>query len=312
MAETTMPDTIPEPPYWQTLLYRAMAVVGLAIIGVVALGILHISRAAERAASEQPVQVVAAPVGAFAVASPAPLAPTPSAGAGANTSAGASASAKANPSAGARTAVTAGGGTQRTKQQESGTATSGPTRVDPAWTARVSAATGIPARALSAYGAAQLVVDREDPRCGIGWNTIAAIGSIESNHGRHAGAVLGSDGYSTPAIRGPVLNGNGVAAIRDTDRGVWDGDTTWDRAVGPMQFIPSTWRQWGTDASGDGVADPNQIDDAALATARYLCSSGSMTTSGGWRQAIFAYNHLDAYVNDVAAAANEYARRAAQ
>lgn len=179
--------------------------------------------------------------------------------------------------------------------------------VDAAWSARVAAAIGIPRRALEAYALADLVVDAEQPGCGIGWNTLAGIGAIETDHGRHGGAALGDDGYPSPAIRGPQLDGNGNAAIRDTDGGAWDGDTVWDRAVGPMQFIPDTWARWGADANGDGAADPNQIDDAALAAARYLCHSGSLTTTEGWRAAVFSYNHLDVYVDDVAAVANRYA-----
>ncbi|MFG6403943.1 lytic transglycosylase domain-containing protein [Microbacterium sp. P04] len=183
-------------------------------------------------------------------------------------------------------------------------------RVDATWSARVSSQTGIPQRALEAYALADLVVDAEQPACGIGWNTLAGIGAIETDHGRHDGAVLGADGYPSPAIRGPQLDGNGNAAISDTDGGAWDGDTVWDRAVGPMQFIPDTWARWGADGNGDGTTDPNQIDDAALATARYLCHSGSMTSVDGWRAAIFSYNHLDVYVDDVAAVANRYATAA--
>jgi len=185
------------------------------------------------------------------------------------------------------------------------------TRVDPEWLARVSAATGIPPRALQAYAGAELAISVERPSCGLGWNTVAAIGAIESDHGRHGGAVLGENGYATPAIRGPELDGAGVAAIPDTDGGRWDGDTVWDRAVGPMQFIPDTWARWGADADGDGVADPNQIDDAALATARYLCGSSTMTDAAGWSAAVFAYNHLDSYVDDIAVAADRYAADAA-
>ncbi|MBF4562958.1 lytic transglycosylase domain-containing protein [Microbacterium sp. VKM Ac-2870] len=181
------------------------------------------------------------------------------------------------------------------------------TTPDAAWLARVSRATGIPPRALRAYAGAQLTVMAEQPSCGIGWNTVAAIGSIESDHGRHGGAVLSETGYPSPAIRGPALDGDGVAAVADTDGGRGDGDTIWDRAVGPMQFIPDTWARWGADGNGDGVADPNQIDDAALATARYLCGAAAMTDAAGWRAAVFAYNHLDTYVDDVAATANRYA-----
>lgn len=183
-------------------------------------------------------------------------------------------------------------------------------RVDQAWAEQKARATGIPVRALEAYALADLLVSAEQPGCGIGWNTLAGIGAIESDHGRHGGAVLDADGYPQPAIRGAALDGNGVAAISDTDGGRWDGDAVWDRAVGPLQFIPDTWSRWGADANADGVADPNQIDDAALAAARYLCASGEMLSVDGWRAAIFSYNHLDSYVDDVAAVANRYAAAA--
>ncbi|GAA1752827.1 lytic transglycosylase domain-containing protein [Agromyces humatus] len=183
-------------------------------------------------------------------------------------------------------------------------------QVDPAWTAAMSEATGIPTRALSAYALAHVAIAEDEPTCGVDWTTIAAIGSIESDHGFHADSVLGDDGYPTPAIIGRALDGDGVATIRDTDGGVLDGDSTWDRAVGPMQFIPSTWDRWGTDANDDGVADPNQIDDAAQAAAQYLCASGSMTTPEGWRAAIYSYNHDNDYVDKVASVAIEYAAAA--
>ena len=183
--------------------------------------------------------------------------------------------------------------------------------VDPSWTSRMSKATGIPARALAAYALAHVSIADEEPACGIDWTTIAAIGAIESDHGSHADSVLGDDGYPQPAIVGRALDGNGVAKIDDTDGGVLDGDATWDRAVGPMQFIPSTWERWGSDANGDGAADPNQIDDAALAAARYLCASGSMTTPDGWRAAVYSYNHDNDYVDKVARVAIEFAAAAA-
>ena len=181
---------------------------------------------------------------------------------------------------------------------------------DPAWTARTAAATGIPERALRAYASAALTLKAEQPGCGLGWNTLAGIGAIESAHGTHSGGNLDEAGYPQPAIRGIPLDGTASAAIGDTDGGAWDGDATWDRAVGPLQFIPATWQRWGADGNGDGVADPNQIDDAALAAGRYLCAAGEMTSATGWRRAIFSYNHLDSYVDDVAAMANAYAARA--
>lgn len=183
--------------------------------------------------------------------------------------------------------------------------------IDPRWLAETADATGIPSRALAAYAAADLMQQREQPECAIGWNTLAAIGSIESDHGRHDGAVVRNDGWTEPRIVGPALDGDGVAAIPDTEQGVWDGDRDWDRAVGPMQFIPDTWSRWGADGDGDGSADPNQIDDAALAAARYLCADSTMATPETWRAAVFSYNNLDSYVDDVAAAAQRYAEAAA-
>ena len=181
------------------------------------------------------------------------------------------------------------------------------TQIEPEWLSRVAAATGIPTRALAAYAFAHISIAADEPECGLDWTTIAAIGAIESGHGSHGDSVLDANGYAQPAIRGPALDGNGFARIADTDGGVLDGDDTWDRAVGPMQFIPSTWERWASDANGDDVADPNQIDDAALAAARYLCASGPMTSSDGWRAAVFSYNHDNDYVDKVATVANGFA-----
>ena len=110
-------------------------------------------------------------------------------------------------------------------------------------------------------------------------------------------------------ILGPVLNGVGdVAAIPDTDGGRWDGDTTWDRAVGPMQFIPSSWQVWGRDGDGDGRADPSDVDDAALATASYLCAGDrDLRNEKDRRSAVFSYNHSWDYVDLVLAWADAYA-----
>lgn len=185
-----------------------------------------------------------------------------------------------------------------------------PYRPDDAWLARVSTATGIPPRALAAYARAHLRVAAEQPGCRVAWNSLAALGGIESTHGSVHGSVLGEDGVPRPAILGPVLDGGAFGAVRDSDGGVLDGDTTWDRAIGPLQFIPSTWTRWGADGNGDGAADPHQIDDASLAAARYLCHAGDLAAPDAWRRAVFSYNHSDAYVADIAALANVYAARA--
>jgi membrane-bound lytic murein transglycosylase B len=180
-------------------------------------------------------------------------------------------------------------------------------RADEAWLSRVAAATGIPSRALAGYASAAISLAKEQPSCGLSWNTLAAIGAVESSHGTHNDRRLLDSGLPSDPIRGPALNGDGLGMIRDSDNGVWDGDAAWDRAIGPMQFIPATWRRWGADGNADGTADPNQIDDAALAAGRYLCASGSLRSPSGWRAAIYSYNHSDAYVDKVAGVANSYA-----
>lgn len=183
-------------------------------------------------------------------------------------------------------------------------------RVDPAWVQQVSASADIPPRMLRAYAGASIAIAAEQPTCNLGWNTLAAIGRIESNDGRYGGAAVSESGYSDRRIVGPELSGGSFAAIRDTDRGLWDGDSTWDRAVGPFQFIPQTWAQWGADGNGDGLTEPAQVDDAALAAARYLCHAGDLSDPTAWRAAIFSYNHSDTYVDDVAAMANQFAAAA--
>jgi len=184
----------------------------------------------------------------------------------------------------------------------------GPPRVDPAWVADVAAKTGIPGPAVRAYANAQL---GEPSGCEVGWTTLAGIGWIESQHGTLDGRTLGDDGRPSTRILGPALDGDPYAAIRATpETSAWHGDPAWDHAVGPMQFIPSTWSQWGADGDGDGTADPNDVDDAAATAVAYLCADGHDLTSGeGWADAIFGYNHDDSYVASVHAAASEYAER---
>lgn len=160
---------------------------------------------------------------------------------------------------------------------------------------------GIPAVALEAYGYAAAVLARARPDCGIAWTTLAGIASVESKHGTHRGAGVGADGTVRPPIIGVALDGSpGVALVEDTDAGALDGDPVFDRAVGPLQFIPETWKRWGVDANGDGVADPQNIDDAALTAARYLCTSGGdLTSERGWQQALLTYNQSHSYLRAV-------------
>lgn len=181
-------------------------------------------------------------------------------------------------------------------------------RADDAWLASTAEATGIPERALRAYAAATLVSNAENPTCGASWNTLAGIGWIESQHGGIVDGTIAADGTVSPKIFGVPLDGVDTAGIPDSDDGAIDGDPTVDRAVGPLQLIPDTWRNWRVDANADGVEDVHNIDDAALAAVHYLCrAGGDLSTEEGWRTGILAWNRSETYLEDVATWANRYA-----
>ncbi|MEJ3652444.1 lytic murein transglycosylase [Actinomycetes bacterium KLBMP 9759] len=185
----------------------------------------------------------------------------------------------------------------------------GPATNVAAWAAEMSARTTIPQRALQAYGAAEIAQRKARPSCRLSWATLAGIGRIESDHGRLGAADLDADGGVRPKIIGIPLDGSyNTREILDTDQGRVDGDTTYDRAVGPMQFLPTTWRRYAADGNGDGVRDPHQIDDAARGAAAYLCAGGRNTASGeGWWDGVLTYNQSNEYARLVWAAADRYA-----
>ncbi|MGY1439213.1 lytic transglycosylase domain-containing protein [Streptomyces reniochalinae] len=171
---------------------------------------------------------------------------------------------------------------------------------DRASTLATAAASGIPATVLSAYRHAAGTLRSTAPDCGLPWELLAAIGKVESGQAR--GGDVRPDGTTRRPILGPVLDGHGFARIADTDGGAWDGNDEFDRAVGPLQFIPSTWRTWASDGNRDGRKDPHNIHDAALAAGRYLCADGrDLTRAPGLRRAILSYNHSDAYLRTVLA-----------
>ena len=170
------------------------------------------------------------------------------------------------------------------------------------------AADGIPAVALQAYRDSATRSRKTDPSCGLPWPLLAAIGRVESDHGRFADSVLYTDGTSAPPIIGIPLNGLGTEVIVDTDRGRLDGDRVYDRAVGPMQFIPSTWAAYGADGNGDRLSDPFNIFDAAAAAGHYLCTAGgNLRTTAGQTAAVLAYNHSTSYLSSVLALEASYA-----
>ncbi|WP_432942664.1 lytic transglycosylase domain-containing protein [Kribbella sp. CA-253562] len=167
---------------------------------------------------------------------------------------------------------------------------------------------GIPNAALKAYSRAQQVLAQADPSCHLPWTLVAAIGRVESNHGRFGGNSLTTEGVATPGIFGPRLDGVTTARITDSDAGRLDGDGAFDRAVGPMQFIPATWQAMGVDGDGDGAKNPQDIDDAAMSTGVYLCSGGSdLSRAGDLNAAVLRYNHSHAYADLVISIAKAYA-----
>ncbi|MEV4636089.1 murein transglycosylase [Actinoplanes sp. NPDC049548] len=183
------------------------------------------------------------------------------------------------------------------------------------WAQQTGTRVGIPVVAVQAYGYAELVVGRTAPTCHLSWTTIAAIAKVESAHGSANGAVLGVDGSVSPPIFGLPLDGKGGRQlIRDTDQGLLDKDPQFDRAIGPLQFIPQTWNEISVgnavDADNNGVSDPNDIDDASLATAVYLCKGGrDLSRADVWWDAILSYNAVRPYAQKVFDAANEYGVR---
>ena len=161
----------------------------------------------------------------------------------------------------------------------------------------------LPLVALDSYWRASALAP-----CRVPWWVIAGVGRVESGHGSARGSSLTAEGDTKVHILGIPLDGRpGVAAIPDSDGGRLDDDTTWDRAVGPMQFIPGTWNRWAADGNADEKTDPHNIYDAAGAAARYLCfTRGDLETEAQIRDALLAYNRSVAYGTEVLAKGERY------
>ncbi|MGW4882286.1 lytic transglycosylase domain-containing protein [Streptomyces sp. NPDC004262] len=161
---------------------------------------------------------------------------------------------------------------------------------------RGAAEAGIPATVLDAYKRAEAELRDSKPGCNLPWQLLAAIGKVESGQAR--GGDVDAEGTTLHRILGPQLDGNGFALIKDTDGGQYDGNSQYDQAVGPMQFIPSTWAWAGRDGNGDGVKDPNNVYDAALAAGHYLCRyDWDLSVQADMNRAILSYNGSQEYLN---------------
>lgn len=163
----------------------------------------------------------------------------------------------------------------------------------------------IPAVALAAYRNAEQAMASTEPGCGLSWNLLAGIGRIESGHAN--GGATDARGTALNPIYGPTLDGSlsGNEVIVQT---VQAGRPVYARAMGPMQFLPGTWSRYAADGDGDGKADPQNIYDAALAAARYLCSGGlNLRNQSQVLTAILRYNNSMAYAQNVLGWAAAYA-----
>ncbi|MFD9686785.1 NlpC/P60 family protein [Kitasatospora sp. NPDC059088] len=167
----------------------------------------------------------------------------------------------------------------------------------------VGGSAGIPQRMMDAYNRAVTAMSTLSPNCrGLDWALLAAIAQVESTQAQ--GHQIAGDGLITPPIIGPILNGSGAGGnttpVLDTDGGKWDGNTVYDAAVGPMQFLPSTFTGMSAKVRPEGGANPNNIDDAAMAAALYLCGNGrDLNDQSQLFAAIYQYNASTAYVNEV-------------
>ncbi len=181
-------------------------------------------------------------------------------------------------------------------------------RLEDSLVQRPVAGTDLTGVVLNAYYNAQILMSERRPACDVTWDQLAGIGLIETRHGTFGGNVVGSDGVTSGRILGPELNGDPFAAISDTDGGALDGNPVWDHAVGPMQFIPGSWKLYALDGDGDGTADPHNIYDAAMSAAEHLCrSTGGLQNEGNFTIALFGYNRSEQYGIEVKAARSRYA-----
>lgn len=161
----------------------------------------------------------------------------------------------------------------------------------------------IPLVAYDAYRSASQAAPTITDSCEVDWAVVAGIAQVESRHGRiDSDHRLAADGDVEPPIRGRPLDGtSGTQTIVDSDNGELDGDATWDRAMGPLQFIPTTWRELGRDGNADGETDPDNLYDSALTAVAHLClrEPGDYSDRGELRRALIAYNASGRYADDV-------------
>jgi hypothetical protein len=160
--------------------------------------------------------------------------------------------------------------------------------------------------ALAAYRNAERMMALADPGCGVSWNLLAGIGRIESMHAN--GGATDSRGTALWPIYGPALDGSLPGNEVVVQGMASNGRPTYARAMGPMQFLPGTWSRFASDGDGDGKADPQNLFDAALAAARYLCSGGlNLREQSQVLASVLRYNNSMPYASNVLGWAAAYA-----
>jgi membrane-bound lytic murein transglycosylase B len=161
----------------------------------------------------------------------------------------------------------------------------------------------VPAVAYDAYRSAAELAPAVASGCEVDWTVLAGIAQVESRHGRMEEVhQVTPNGDVIPPIRGAPLDGtNGTQEVPDTDGGELDGDATWDRAMGPLQFIPTTWQELARDGNADGAIDPDNLYDAALTAVAHLCvrSPGDYSDRAALRRALVEYNPSGRYAEEV-------------
>ncbi|QYJ04219.1 hypothetical protein KUV85_00630 [Nocardioides panacisoli] len=166
-----------------------------------------------------------------------------------------------------------------------------------------------PSVAIAAYLHAAAVIDAAAPGCHLDWTLLAGLGDALTDHGRLSGDHRLDDRHRVrPAIVGDRLRDDAGQRVPDSDAGKLDGDDRHDRAVGPMLLSPSAWRTIGVDGDADELRDPQDLDDAALATAVLLCSTGADLTDLRERRDTLLETYGDeAFVMRVLALTTQYA-----
>jgi len=160
--------------------------------------------------------------------------------------------------------------------------------------------------ALEAYRNAERLMSLAQPNCGVSWNLLAGIGRIESLHANNG--ATDARGTAVRPIYGPTLDGSLAGNEIIVQSMAPSGQPTYARAMGPMQFLPGTWARYASDGDGDGRADPQNLFDASLAAARYLCSGGlNLRDQSQVLSSILRYNNSMPYARNVLGWAAAYA-----